>query len=142
MQDTILRDKGSADATARMIITTHPMHVFCAFQQLLHVQFDMTWLQFDPFILQQPGKVVVHIWKHHVDGQRRVLAFACRCSVWDVARMEARLLRTTNMSNISTMQGCLSALRILISRRAVTGMPSFSLCIRIRFSATTRRVVL
>ena len=47
------------------------------------------------------------------------------------------LLRTTNISKMLTMQSCFKALRILISRSAVTGMPSFSLCIRIRFRATT-----
>lgn len=36
------------------------------------------------------------------------------------------LLLTTNMSCMLMIQGCLRALRILISRRAVTGMPSFS----------------
>lgn len=40
------------------------------------------------------------------------------------------------------MQGWCIAFRILISRNAVTGMPSFSLCINMRFSATARLVVI
>jgi hypothetical protein len=44
------------------------------------------------------------------------------------------------MSRMLTMQGWARALRILISRRAVTGMPSFSLCISMRLSATTAPV--
>jgi hypothetical protein len=54
------------------------------------------------------------------------------------AYYKARIPRTTNISSSSIMEGCLSAFRILISLRAVTGIPSRSLCISIRLSATAR----
>jgi len=45
------------------------MHVLCPFQQLLHVQLDVTGLQFHSLIFQEPREIVVHVGKDHVNGQ-------------------------------------------------------------------------
>ena len=56
---------------------------------------------------------------------------------WQSHEMIDNVLRTTNMSSSSTTLECLRALSIFISRNAVTGIPSFSLCMRMRFNATS-----
>lgn len=112
------------------------MHILCPLEQLLHVEFDMAGLQLDSVVVQQTGKIVIHVGKYNDDSQWIL------CVAWQVVssisvRKEVSILRTTNMSTISMIQGWFSALRILISRRAVTGMPSVLLRINIRLSATT-----
>jgi len=51
-----------------------------------------------------------------------------------------KLLKVPGLTAISdrgTMFSCRSRFKILISRNAVMGIPSFSLCIKIRFIAST-----
>lgn len=44
------------------------MHIFCALEQLLHVKLDLARRELDAFVLQETGKVVIHVWEDHVHG--------------------------------------------------------------------------
>jgi hypothetical protein len=46
-----------------------PMHILCAFEELLHVEFDVAGLQLDAFVFQQTSEIVVHVGEYHVHGQ-------------------------------------------------------------------------
>ena len=118
------------------------MHVFGTLRELTHVELYMAWRQLDAFVFQKASKVMVHVWKDHMHRHRRTLAW--RVLKFQVFATEIRSVdqpRTTIISTMLMIHGCLRALRILISRRAVTGIPSFSLCMRIRLRATTFPVV-
>ena len=52
------------------------MHVLCPLEQLLHVQLDLRRLELDALVLEEAGEIVVHVWEHHVYGQRRFFASA------------------------------------------------------------------
>ena len=45
---------------------TYSVHIFSSFQQLLHVEFDMTWLKLYTLILQKTRQIMIHVGKHHV----------------------------------------------------------------------------
>ena len=95
---------------------------------------------------------MVHVLEHHVDatfvlvggvrlrrreGERRVRVTA-HATAQEPQREHKRPRRTrdTTISFIFTTLLCVSDLRILISRMAVMGKPSFSLSMRTFFSAT------
>ena len=54
------------------------MHIFCALEQLLHVKLDLARRELDAFVLQEPGKVVIHVREDHV---HRKWFFSIACIV-------------------------------------------------------------
>ena len=47
----------------------YPVHVLGAFQELLHVQFDLARSKLHALVLQQTCKIMVHVREHHVHRQ-------------------------------------------------------------------------
>ena len=47
-------------------VVTYSVHILSPFQQLLHVEFDMTWLKLYTLVFQKTCQIMIHVWKHHV----------------------------------------------------------------------------
>ena len=47
-------------------VVTYSVHILGSFQQLLHVEFDMTWLKLYTLILQKTRQIMIHVGKYHV----------------------------------------------------------------------------
>jgi hypothetical protein len=114
------------------------VEVLGALEELAHVELDLAGGELDGGVLEQAGEVVVHVRKDHVDRALFVAGGCGGSAGAGTAHTDSQA--STTMSQTVTTAGWLSIFRILISRRAVTGRPSFSLCMRMRLRATTRRV--
>ena len=53
----------------------YPMHIFGALHELTHVKLYVTWRKLDPLVFKKAGKVVVHVWKDHVNRDGRALTW-------------------------------------------------------------------
>lgn len=67
-------------------IYTDPMHVVCAFEELFHVELNLTGLQLHAVILEEPGEIMVQVWEDHVHRKWCFLASTCE---WNVNTVSA-----------------------------------------------------
>ena len=53
---------------------SYPVHIFGTLHELAHIEFNVTWGQLDTLVFQETGKIMVHVWKDHVDRNGRTFA--------------------------------------------------------------------
>jgi hypothetical protein len=76
----------------------YPMHILGAFHELTHVKFYVTWDQLDTLIFKKASKVVIHVWKNHVNRNGRALAWR-DCVSCDDRNRESGLASNNNHVN-------------------------------------------